>query len=101
MRVMVFFDLPSITGEDKREYVRFRKHLIKSGFIMMQESVYTKMALNKTVAESVMDNVRKNKPSKGLVQMMTVTEKQFGRMEYVCGGVRSDVLGTEETLVIF
>lgn len=101
MRVMVFFDLPSITGEDKREYVRFRKHLIKSGFIMMQESVYTKMALNKTVAESVMDNVRKNKPSKGLVQMMTVTEKQFGRMEYVCGEFSSDVLCTDERLVIF
>lgn len=101
MRVIVFFDLPTLTSQDRREYVRFRKYLIKGGFLMMQESVYTKMALNKTVADAVVENVRKNKPPKGLVQMMTVTEKQFNRMEYVCGEFTSDVLCTDERLVIF
>lgn len=101
MRVIVFFDLPTITSQDRREYTRFRKSLIKGGFLMMQESVYTKMALNKTVADSIMENIRKNKPPKGLVQMMTVTEKQFNRMEYVCGEFTSDVLCTDERLVIF
>lgn len=100
MRVMVFFDLPTLTLEDRREYTKFRKYLIKSGFLMMQESVYTKMALNKTVADAVIDGVKKNKPPQGLVQMMTVTEKQFNRMEYVCGEFSSDVLCTDERLVI-
>lgn len=100
MRVMVFFDLPTLTLEDRREYTKFRKYLIKSGFLMMQESVYTKMALNKTVADAVVDGVKKNKPAQGLVQMMTVTEKQFNRMEYVCGEFSGDVLCTDERLVI-
>ena len=60
MRVVVFFDLPVLTSENRREYRRFRKYLIKNGFIMMQESVYSKLALNTTVASSVMDNIRKN-----------------------------------------
>lgn len=101
MRVLVFFDLPTLTSQDRREYARFRKYLIKSGFLMIQESVYTKMALNKTIADSVTDSIRKNKPESGLVQVMIVTEKQYNRMEYICGEFQSDVLCSDERLVIF
>ncbi len=101
MRVIIFFDLPTVSAENKREYAKFRKFLIKGGFLMMQESVYTKMVLNKTVADSVIESVRRNKPPKGLVQLMTITEKQFNRMEYICGEFISDVLCTDERLVIF
>ena len=101
MRVIVFFDLPTLTSENRREYTKFRKFLIKNGFLMMQESVYTKMALNQTTATSIVESVRKNKPLEGIVQMMTVTEKQYNRMEYLCGEFISDVLCTDERLVIF
>lgn len=36
MRMIVFFDLPTITTEDRRNYRLFRKMLIKNGFIMLQ-----------------------------------------------------------------
>ena len=39
MRVFVFFDLPVAGLENRRNYTKFRKFLIKNGFIMMQESV--------------------------------------------------------------
>ena len=100
MRVMVFFDLPVDTSADRRNYTKFRKFLIKSGFLMMQESVYCKLALNSTVADSICDNVRKNKPEKGLVQMLTVTEKQFARMELLVGEIKDNVIDTDERLVI-
>ena len=54
MRLLVFFDLPTITSLDKKEYRQFRKFLIKDGFIMMQESVYSKLALNQSVLNSEM-----------------------------------------------
>ena len=57
MRVIVFFDLPTISVEDRKEYTKFRKFLIKNGFLMIQESVYTKLTLNKTVADAVFDNL--------------------------------------------
>ena len=100
MRILVMFDLPTLTANDKKEYVRFRKFLIKSGFLMLQESVYCKLALNTTVADAVVNNVRNNKPADGLVQMLTVTEKQFSKMEIVTGELRSKVLDTDERLVI-
>lgn len=100
MRVIVFFDLPVVTKTDRREYARFRRKLIKSGFVMMQESVYTKIALNSNVASAVCEEVKKFKPPKGLVQVLTVTEKQFAKMEIVVGSVSSNVLQTDERTVI-
>lgn len=100
MRVIVFFDLPVVTAENRREYARFRKYLIKSGFVMMQESVYCKMALNQTAVTNIVNSIRKNKPEEGLVQILTITERQFSKMEFVTGEYKSDVLQSDERLVI-
>lgn len=100
MRVIVFFDLPTETALNRREYARFRKFLIKEGFIMMQESVYCKLALNLTVASSVIDRIKKNKPSGGLIQLLTITEKQYNSMEFVVGRKSSDTVDSDERLVI-
>ena len=45
MRVIVMFDLPTLTKDNMRDYRRFRKFLLKNGFIMLQESIYTKLTL--------------------------------------------------------
>ena len=100
MTIIVFFDLPTETNEDKRAYRRFRKALIKDGFIMMQESVYTKLMTTPSVENSVKNLIRKNKPEKGIVQTLTVTEKQFSKMEFVVGEYHSDIIDSEERLVI-
>lgn len=100
MRVIVFFDLPTVTASERREYARFRKGLIKNGFMMMQESVYCKLALNPSAASSVMEAVKAIRPGKGLVQMLLVTEKQFARMELVLGEYKTQIIDGEERLVI-
>lgn len=100
MRVIVFFDLPTLSLEDKREYRTFRKFLIKKGFLMIQESVYSKIALNQTAALNIEKSVRDNKPKTGLVQMLTVTEKQYAKMEYVVGEKQSNIVDSDDRLVI-
>lgn len=100
MRVLVMFDLPILTDREKRAYRQFRKLLIKSGFVMMQESIYCKLAQNQTVADGIIENIRKNKPEKGLIQVLKVTEKQYAKMEYIVGDMRSEILNTDERLVI-
>lgn len=101
MRVIVFFDLPTVQLEERREYIRFRKFLLKSGFIMLQESVYCKLALNTTAANAIIENVKKNRPLDGLVQLLTVTEKQFSRMEFIVGEKDTEIVDSDERLVIF
>ncbi len=77
MRVIVFFDLPVLTAEERRAYYLFRKALIKNGFIMLQESVYCRMITSPSMEGSITNMLEKNKPNKGVVQALTVTEKQF------------------------
>ena len=100
MRVVVFFDLPTETAEERRDYRRFRAALLKNGFFMMQESVYSKITLNNTAANVIKETVRKLKTGKGLIQMLTVTERQFENMEFVLGKKQSTVVDTAERLVV-
>ena len=100
MRVIVFFDLPVLTESNRREYRIFRKLLIKSGFMMVQESVYCKLAQNSSVADIMVDNIKKNKQPEGLVQVLRVTEKQYNKMDFIVGEKTGDVLTTTERLVI-
>lgn len=100
MRTIVLFDLPTDTQEDKRQYRRFRNLLIKNGFAMLQESVYTRMLITPSAQNSVMAVIRKNKPPSGLVQVLCVTEKQFAGMECIAGEYRSDIIDSDERVII-
>lgn len=100
MRVVVFFDLPTDTAKDRKNYSKFRKLLINEGFIMMQESVYSKLALNTSIANSIKEKIYKNKPPKGIVQLLVITEKQYSEIEYVVGEKSMDILDNTERLII-
>ena len=100
MRILVFFDLPTETLENKREYRKFHRLLIKNGFLMMQESVYCRMLLTQSASKTVLETIKRNRPTQGIVQVMTVTEKQFENMEYITGKYHSEVIESDERLII-
>ena len=100
MRILVFFDLPTETEADRKNYRHFRKGLIRNGFFMLQESVYCRMVLNQTGLKTVTANINKIKPPRGLVQLLSVTEKQFANMQCITGDYQNDVIDSDERLVI-
>lgn len=100
MRIIVFFDLPTITANDRKEYRKFRKFLVNEGFIMMQESVYSKLLLNSTTLRSMRHRIERNKPNKGLVQELIITERQFSSINYVVGKGNSKVREDDDRIVI-
>ena len=55
VRTIVFFDLPNVYLKDKKNYIKFRKYLLSEGFIMMQESVYSKIVLNNQQATLLLE----------------------------------------------
>ena len=67
---------------------------------MMQESVYCKLMTTPSVENSVKNMIQMNKPSKGVVQTLVVTEKQFVKMEYVVGENKSDIIDNEDRVII-
>jgi CRISPR-associated protein Cas2 len=100
MRVVVFFDLPILTKTEMRQYTKFRKYLISQGFVMVQKSVYSKIALNGSSAGTVVDNLKKNKPGSGVVQVLIITEKQYQSIEFIVGESRSETVDSQQRLVI-
>lgn len=100
MRMMIFFDLPTITQQDRRAYRKFRKFLINEGFVMVQESVYAKLLLNSTAMNTMKKRVEKSKPRAGLVQSLVITEKQYASMDYIVGEESSDIRDDDKRLVI-
>ena len=100
MRILVMFDLPTETSLQRRNYRRFRKFLINEGFVMMQESIYSKICLNMHAVHQVELELKKNKPPLGLVQFITVTERQFTGMKLLVGEVNNTYLETDERMVV-
>ena len=86
MRMILFFDLPMQTKQEVRIYTRFRKYLIKSGFNMLQFSVYGKIFNNVDSANKYMKVIKKNVPTQGQIRIMIVTEKQYADIEIIIGG---------------
>ena len=100
VRTMVFFDLPNVYLKDKKNYNKFRKYLLSEGFIMMQESVYSKIVMNTQQSILLLDRLRKNSPKKGIIQVLTITERQYSQIEYIIGESNSKIINTEDRLVI-
>ena len=67
---------------------------------MMQESVYTKVLLNQSVKLSVLEMLKRNKPPQGLVQALTVTEKQFASAVNIVGESVTNVIDSDERVII-
>lgn len=85
MWVLVFFDMPTDTKTDRKQYTIFRKKLLKSGFGMFQYSIYTRHCMSREHAQKYMKFVRKSLPPKGHIVMMMITDRQFGMMEVFHG----------------
>ena len=99
MRSIIMFDLPTLTATDRRNYRKFVKLLKKNGFIMFQESIYVKLSINEQAAKNTAKTIRNNVPPKGMVSMLTVTERQFNSMEYMLGEFITNVINTDEKII--
>lgn len=100
MRMIVFFDLPTETYLNRKEYRLFRKFLIREGFIMMQESVYSKLALNNSIVKAETKRLEENKPSAGDVELLVITEKQYSQIQFLVGERKTDVEDSDARLIV-
>lgn len=100
MRLMIMFDLPVDTAEERREYRQFRKKLINEDFLMIQYSVYERVCVTKKTAAFLEKRVKDFLPSGGVVQTLMVTEKQYNDMHFLVGSPVKDVRNSSDRTVI-
>ena len=99
MRVILFFDLPTTTAKHIKAYNRFLKHIKREGFVMMQESVYVKLAITQAKADALINRVEKEMPKEGLIDVLIITEKQFAGIITLLGERETNVITTDERLI--
>ena len=101
MRMLVLFDLPTGSAEERKTYAQFRKFLIRDGYTMEQFSVYTRILLTRDNADTHLRRLEANLPAAGTVTVLTLTEKQYeNRKVLVDTRVRSpeNDIGSQLTL---
>lgn len=101
MWVFVFYDLPTETKKDRRNFALFRKDLQKDGFTMLQYSIYVRHCNSSENAEVHIRRAKSFLPPKGEVIIFTLTDKQFGMMEFFRGSARTNRPATPQQLELF
>lgn len=81
MWLFVMFDLPVDDADARREYTRFRKRLLAQGFDMVQYSVYARYCPSEEASAAYRSRVRAVLPPDGQVRLLSITDRQFGKME--------------------
>ncbi len=89
MRIILFFDLPMISDAEIRRYTKFRKYLIKNGYVMMQYSIYSKIFPNRDTVKWHKKELERNLPPDGSVMILQVTEKQYQSIQNLVGSKKA------------
>ena len=99
--VFVFFDLPTETRKNRKDAAGFRKNLQKDGFSMMQFSIYVRHCNSRENANVHIKRVKSFLPPKGEVIIFTLTDKQFGMIEFFRGKDPTEKPDTPQQLELF
>ena len=89
MWLMCFFDLPVGTPAQKKMATRFRNHLKRDGFIMLQWSVYARLCKGEGAVEKHILRIKGALPKTGSVRCLQITDKQYARMKLLLGTAKN------------
>lgn len=99
--VFVFFDLPTETKKQRKDYAKFRKSLQQDGFCMLQYSIYIRHCASRENADVHIKRVKSFLPPEGEVIIFELTDKQFGMMEFFRNHQKEDKPDTPQQLELF
>lgn len=88
MWMIVMFDLPVGTPKERKAATRFRNDLLELGFQMAQFSVYYRLAGTRDYADGLLGKVEACVPENGMINILTITDKQYENMVCVLGKKR-------------
>ena len=89
MRILIFFDLPVKTKQNRREAAKFRNFLLNDGYHMLQYSVYARVCNGMDAVNKHRTRIRQNLPNNGAIRMLIITEKQYESIEILLGRLTS------------
>ncbi len=102
MRILVFFDLPTETSQDLKEYRKLTKFFKESGYLRIQFSIYCKLCINATAAMTAKKKLEKNIPPKGDMRYLILSENQYQSIKTITDkfSLNESVVNRSRLLVI-
>jgi len=101
MWLFTLFDLPNATKDERRDYTRFRKHLLREGFAMLQYSVYARYFGCEDACDIHRKRIEAHLPPNGQVRLLAVTDMQFGKMQVFYGKSKHPTEEPPKQLLLF
>jgi CRISPR-associated protein Cas2 len=101
MWLLVMFDLPVGTKAERRAATKFRLWLLDEGYEMSQFSVYLRFTAGKEQVERRLRDIAKARPNKGVVHVLSVTDRQFENMAVFRGDKRGKSRAPPAQLALF
>lgn len=86
--LIVMFDLPTDTLEERRKATRFREDLLRDGYLMLQYSVYARPAVTLDKKEACLNYLRKVNPKTGDIRCLFITDAQWKKMDIISDRVK-------------
>lgn len=81
MWMIVMFDLPVGTAQDRKAATDFRFRLLDEGFEMAQYSVYFRYCVGPEQAEALTRRITSDLPEGGKIDVLFITDKQYQRIQ--------------------
>ena len=89
--LMVAFDLPVKTKEERKRATDFRKFLIDDGFQMIQFSVYARPCVTFARQQTHLRRIRLVVPPEGSIRAIYITKAQWERAFIIHGKPAAEV----------
>ena len=99
--LFTMFDLPVDSRARKRAYTRFRNELLRNGFTMLQYSIYCRYCPSEDSSAVYRGHIHNCLPDEGQVRLVTITDRQFGKMEVFFGKNSEPVEDPPSQLMLF
>lgn len=84
-KLLIMYDFPHKTKQQRRNAGNFRRKLIQLGFNMLQYSIYLRVIATQTEKENLIFKVKQITPKQGTVRIISLTESEYAKMKMLSG----------------
>lgn len=101
MWILVMFDLPTDTKQQRKAAGKFRNFLLDEGFERSQFSVYARFVNGKEALCTRINRIERNLPGSGDIQILNFTDRQYRDIVHFSDQSRRKARENPQQLVMF
>lgn len=89
MWVIAVYDCPMTDAEKRHDYTVFRRTILESNYVQLQNSLYVRHFFSMSAAESSIQRLKYAIPAGAKVAFFLITDKQYGMTREFVGSMPS------------